>query len=158
MANIQSGGVVDTSIDHKPCGRLHLNAAMTDLTNTLDTKVLLDGSSTSYGDGTEDTDNNNITPGIAGWYEIIGQVCFNASVANQEYEVSIKRDLGTRKIKHAHASKTGSFTVQIVCVLKLSATERIELWCRSRSGDNLTDVYTGTENTFLEVNMLRRVA
>lgn len=141
---------------NRPSGKLYLGTNQVDLVSEAWTKVLLDTISSGFADAIEDTVNHRITPGVAGYYRIKGQVCFLNTVADKDYQAELKLDGSINQaidIDHASLGKT----IMVACstLVYLSASSYVELWAMQASGVNTVDL-SGLEHlTFLTVQRAR---
>ena len=140
----------------RPSGMLVLANAQLNLVNNVNTLVELDSIPGDFTDGIEDIVNHRITPGVAGEYSIVGNVKFSSVVANTRYSVNLYLNLANMVTSWVvlHSSNTDplSFRTILPCQ-NFSATDYIELWAQSNSGNNLVDI--DINYTFLAVQRVR---
>jgi len=140
----------------RPSGKMFLENIQLNLVNATWTKVLLDTIADGFTDDIEDTANHKITPGRAGYYNIVGQVCFVNIVAAKSYYASLMvNDVDWYGLVYAWGSGGTHLTVRTGDLLKLGATDYVTLWARSDSGDNTVDVTSYLYNTFLSLQRVR---
>ena len=140
----------------KPSGKLYLSVSQLNLVNNTLTLVELNSIYTGFTDGIEDTTLHRITPGCAGFYFINGQATFMNVVAAKNYEAAI-RVSGVSWVSFCYGWAGGGtlFSVPVSSLVKLSATDYIELWVRSQSGDNTVDLSGVRYRTYLSVQRVR---
>lgn len=155
MANAQAKDA-DITENHKPTGRLFCTTGQLNLVHATPTKVLLDTLDADFTDGIEDAVNSKITPGIAGYYHIIGQVYFESMVADKAYGSIIYIDGVAKRwsVKDGGISAIRN-SVLVMDYFKLSATNYIELWAISYAGDDTVDISGGSHRTWLSVQRQR---
>ena len=148
--------IIQAPAYQKPSGKLYLSAEQFNLANGIWTKVELDAIAAGFTDGIEDTTNHRIKPGFAGWYNIIGLVMFHNPVAAARYYTRIWAN-GTTALAQNYSWCGGGdlFSVPVDTLVKLTATDYIELWAESHSGDDTVDIWYSCENTFLSIQRVR---
>jgi hypothetical protein len=140
----------------RPSGKLYLAVNQLNLVHNVPTKVLLDTIAANYADGIESTVNHRITPGVAGYYSICGQVAFWLISPSKAYVVYIYRSGFNVCTFYANGSVLD--IVSGSCCLPncyLTATDFVELYAESLSGDNNVDIILGEVHTFLAVQRVR---
>lgn len=155
MANTQTPPAVDITTNHKPSGGLYLTGSQDNIQTIAPEKVLLATVSPDFADGIEDTANNRITPGVAGWYWVIAQLVMNSTVADSVYSAMIKKSGTEVKTGPAQASKVGQVTILLMGLLKFSITDYVELWVDNRGGAGTEDVAGTDKYTYLVVQRIR---
>ena len=139
----------------RPSGKIRLGTAMPNLVNATPTLVLLDVIPAEYvADGICNTATHRITPGVAGFYSIVGQVNFSNVVAAKDYICHIYISAVVYS-SYVHTSLVSMVTA--ICSLPnqyLTAANYVELWAQSNSGDNTVDLL-GDNATFLAVQRVR---
>ena len=147
---------VDVSEIGKPSGKLFLGTTQENLVDGVITDVELDTIPGAYTDGIENTGTHEITPGVAGFYSIVGQVMFWNVVADKDYEAILKVSGAVVCRNLIHASKTGSIGVPVSLPNHyFTAANFLELAACSHSGDNTVDINPGETWTFLAVQRVR---
>jgi len=120
------------------------------------TLVELDAISSGFTDGIEDTANHRITPGYAGFYGVFGSVTFASVVAAKTYIAAIRINGNTYKTgNYQHSGLVYYVTANVSDILKLTATDYVELVCQSRAGVDTVDVRANEIYTFLSVQRVR---
>ncbi len=140
----------------KPSGKLYLSSPQLNLANGVWTLVTLTGIGAGFTDGIEDTANFRITPGYAGFYIIQGLVTFLNVVAARNYSAGLL--ISNTTWLCANTGWTGGgvyYSVPVLALVKLSATDYVELKALSGSGDNTVDLYADLANTYLSVQRVR---
>jgi hypothetical protein len=140
----------------RPSGKLKLSADQLNLLNGNATKIALDTIPVGYTDAIEDTVNNRITPGIAGYYCLVGQIEFKSVVVDKAYKVEIRLSGNIVSEFIAHASHAFPITALscLPCHI-LTAVNYVELWATSYSGDNTVDIGSSVLETYLAVQRVR---
>ena len=140
----------------KPSGRMYRAAPQDNIVSGAWTLVGLDAISAGFTDGIEDVVTRRITPGVAGFYIVTGQVCFDDVVADRLYEVGLKINGATFiAVAMLHAAIADYLSVNCTDLLYLSATDYVELMARHVAGVDTVDIWRGTYNTFLCVQRVR---
>jgi len=140
----------------RPSGKLYLSTDQLNLVNNTWTKVALDTIAAGFSDGIEDTVNNRITPGYAGFYDLKGLVTFVNIVAARNYRAAIKISNTTwHSVKYSWAGGGTYLGVPVGDLVKLTATDYVELLVMSQSGDNTVDIASLERLTFLSVQRVR---
>ena len=140
----------------RPSGKMYLNVLQQNLEHGAVTLVLLDTIPANYVDGIENTGTHRITPGIPGYYSIVGQITFSQPTVNTSYQCTIKVSGVSVVMDTKHSSQAYDLTVK--CVLPchyLSEIDFVELYATSRSGDNTVDILNSEVQTFLSVQRVR---
>ena len=138
---------------HEPYARMYLTAAQNNLTDVTWTTVSLDTDTFDFSTIT-DLSNYKITPAVAGYYLVIGQVSYAEAslVASKTYSAQIYKN-GTTAIKTVHksigAAVTEDVTVPVSDVVLLDADDYIQLRAYVNCGASTVDLTTGTANTNL---------
>lgn len=138
-----------------PSGGLYLNGAQNNVSNVGLVKVTLDMVSADFTDGIEDTANNKITPGVAGWYLIAAQVVFSNTVVDKKYSAFLKVSGSSKRMNYVQASQIAQLSLPLMALLKLSNTDYIDLWVDNRDGDGAEDLLTSQKYTYLFVQKVR---
>ena len=130
---------------------------MMNIVDATDTLVLLDAIQAGFTDGIEDTVNHRITPAVAGYYSINGQVRLQELVANVVYQVFVKISgallLGCEN--WVHSSNVNSMMLR--CGMPsyyLTATDYLELWVHFYCGANTVDI-SSAYSTCLAIQRVR---
>jgi len=140
----------------RPTGKLYLSANQLNLVSGVITLVELDAISANFTDGIEDTANHKITPGIAGFYDVKGQVTFTSVIADKIYNVYLRLNGVTTKVGlYRHSSIAAFLTISCTVLLYLSATDYLTLFARSNAGVDTVDVLGQEIYTFLSVQRVR---
>lgn len=140
----------------RPSGKLYLAIGQLNLVDGVHTLVALDGIGIGFTDGIEDTVNHRITPGYAGFYIVLGMVTFDNVVAAKNYVAGIKISGGVWECLNIGWTGGGRYlSVPVSALVKLTATDYVELWAKSDSGDNTVDVYAHIFCTYLMIQRVR---
>jgi len=140
----------------RPSGKMYLSADQLNLVSAVWTVVELNTISANFGDGIEDTAGHRITPGVAGFYDVKGQVAFKNVIADKSYYASVRINGVTYKgVVYDQAAIAANLTVPVNLHLYLSDTDYLELLAISIAGVNTVDVYAGETRTFLSVQRVR---
>jgi hypothetical protein len=140
----------------RPSGKLYLGTDQLNLVNGAMTLVELDTISAGFTDGIEDIANHRITPGVAGFYDVKGQVYFKDVVADTRYIASIRVNGVTTLFSACHqASIVGYLSAACSGHCYLAATDYVELMAQSLSGNNTVDILSAEFRTFLSVQRIR---
>ena len=140
----------------KPSGKLVLSSNQNNLVDGVLTLAELDTIPSGYTDGIEDVANYKITPGMAGYYLIAASVYLSSVVADKMYVAYIyKSGSGIAgNILHSKLAEPLIFPMLVPCQY-LSATDYLQLWVKSESGDNTVDISAIQEYTYLSVQRIR---
>lgn len=140
----------------RPSGKLYLGTDQLNLIDTVQTIVDLDTIPAAYKDGIEIALTHRITPGIAGFYSIFGQIKFINDQDNKRYAVMIAVSDVPVVVNYALSNAITSCTPFVGLPNHyLSDTDYVQLWAVSYSGDNNTDIEAGELSTFLSVQRVR---
>lgn len=140
----------------KPSGKMYLDAHQLNLVDAASTLVELNHVSNGFADGIESTALHRITPGQAGYYIVKGMVTFMYIVANCNYAAGFRINSVTWHSYNIGWPSGGVvYCVPVGDLVKLTATDYVELWARSYSGDDTVDIYRGLMRTFLSVQRVR---
>jgi len=141
----------------RPSGKLILDAPQLNLVNLTPTVVLLDVIPAVYVDGIENVGTHRITPGVAGFYSIVGQVSFSSVVADKSYccYLTVNGVNVDRNLVHASYATLGVCAKCCQPNYYLSATDFVVLTALSYAGVNTVDVDNSYNSTFLAVQRVR---
>lgn len=140
----------------QPSGKLYLNTNQLDLVNNIWTVVELNSLTAGFTDGIEDPTNHRITPGVAGFYDVKGQMWFMNVIADKRYLVKILKNAATNVVTGClQASIAEYLCVACAAHVYLSATDYLELMAQSRAGVDTVDILAGVEFTHLSVQRVR---
>ena len=140
----------------KPSGRLYLGSNQLNLVNNIATIVALDTIGAGFTDAIEDTTLHRITPGYAGFYNIVGMVTFLNIVAARNYAACILVNSVVSYCYHVSWAGGGTYYgIPVGDEIKLTATDYVQLIAVSISGDNTVDLSAGLHQTFLSVQRVR---
>lgn len=140
----------------RPSGKLYLGTDQLNLVHGADTKVTLDTIATDFVDAIEDTANHKITPGYAGFYIVLGMVTFKNVVAAKTYRAGILvSNTFWPCYSVGHYGHGTQLSVPVLGLVSLTASDYVELWARSNSGDNTVDVYGHESYTYLTAQRVR---
>jgi len=140
----------------KPSGGMYLSVEQSNLIHNTWTFVELDAISAGFTDGIEDVVNHKLTPGAAGFYIVIAQVCLLNLIADKNYRVTIRiSDATSVADSYAHASTEEYLTIACAALLYLSATDYVQMGVVSMAGVNTVDVLGNPRYTFLSVQRVR---
>jgi len=140
----------------RPSGKLYLASNQFNLVDGASTIVELDTIGTGFTDGIEDTVNHRITPGQAGFYNVIGQVTFTSVVADKAYDVGLYVNHATWiNYNRSYVGGGVHYSVPVAALVKLTATDYLELIAVSRSGGDTVDILASAYDTFLSVQRVR---
>jgi len=141
----------------RPSGKLYLTGDQLNLVDTVWTLVELNTIFGHYTDGIENVATHRITPGVAGFYSIVGQVFFKNLLGDRIYGAAIRISNVDVSIFHQNTGPSGT-SCSALCNLpneKLSAVDYIELFAASFSGINTVDIAEGLAYTYLSVQRVR---
>jgi len=140
----------------RPSGKLYLSAEQPNLVSGDITLVELETIAAGFADGIEDTANHKITPGVAGFYLLTGRVTFVNVVADRGYDANIRINGATYACFNYNWCGGGTrFSLPLAALVKLTATDYLELMARSVAGVDTVDVSGGLHNTFLSIQRVR---
>jgi hypothetical protein len=135
---------------HKPYARMYGTAAQANLTDVTWTTITLDTDTFDSGTITN-LSSYKITPAVAGYYIIIGQITYENAIAEKTYYAQIYKNgttaTATRSQQNGAATTDVSVTVQDVVLL--DADDYITLRGYVNCGANTVDINVGTADTYL---------
>lgn len=155
MANIQSGGAVDISVNHKPSGSMTLTNEQTNLVDGVTTLVALDKIVTGFTDAIENIGTHRITPGVAGLYLVSAAVEFNFVVADKAYRLAIYKSDSSKLWVTNHSKTTDMLSVNVTKLMYFNSTDYIELKAVSNAGVDTVDILDGERYTYMQVQRVR---
>ena len=135
---------------HEPYARMFVTAAQNNLTDVTWTTIALDTDTFDFSTIT-DLSNYKITPGVAGYYLVIGQVCYTNVIADKTYGAQIYKN-ATTAIKTSSeqiGASTSDVPVEVTDVMLLDDDDYIQLRGYVNAGAATVDIKTGTANTNL---------
>ena len=148
--------IIQAPCYQKPSGKLYLGSDQLNLIDEVPTEVLLDTIGTGFTDAIENTVAHCITPGQAGYYLVLGAVMFLNVVAAKNYRSGVlvnSTDYYNSPMYYAAGGVY--FSVPTFDLIKLTATDYVQLIAISYSGDNTVDIQSGITSTFLSVQRVR---
>lgn len=147
-ADIANKKYVDDS--HKPYARMYVNAAQNNLTDATWTTITLDTDTFDSGTIT-DTSNYKITPAVAGYYLVIGQVTFTNVIAEKTYAAQLYVNGSTvKKITYMqNGAATTDVSAPVTDVIYFDSDDYVQLRGYVNCGAATVDINTGTEDTNL---------
>ena len=146
----------DVSEMQKPSGRLYLASDQLNLSAGFPSRVDLDTIDPDFNDGIEDVENHKITPGVAGYYLITGQVTLDIEDTNAEFQVTVKMNAATNILgAHNHNSLAGRMSVRCSNVYYLDDNDYVQLYIKPVTGGDTTDVLGSKAYTFLGLQRVR---
>ena len=157
--NLPGDGLVDdvhVSEIGKPAGGLYLVSDQLNIPNVTATLVELDNEIPDFGDGIENKVTHRITPAVAGFYMIIGQLTYSSVVADHNYMATIRRDGSAELAKSIiHAASADDLAVVTGTIAYLSDSNYIELVAYHSAGVDTVDIESAAGVTFLTLERLR---
>lgn len=140
---------------HKPYARMFLTAAQNNLTDVTWTTIALDTDTFDSGTIT-DLASYKITPGVAGYYMLLGQVTFTNVIAEKTYSAQLYFNGTTAKqtATQQNGAATTDVVVNVVDVIYFDADDYIQLRGYVNCGAATVDIDPGTENTNLTLYRL----
>ena len=141
---------------HKPNGKLGMSTTQALATDTWET-VELDTIDSDFTDSIEDGTNHKITPGVAGFYIIIGSVgLLTDGQGNYSFAVAVSKNVGLEVIGVSQIYKSDPLATSIVIgpavIVYLSASDYIQLRVKTTNPDA---VVSGDVDTSLVVQRMR---
>lgn len=142
--------------NQRPSGKLYLNNDQLNLVDSAPTLVLLDTIPAAFVDGIENVATHRITPGVAGWYSIAGQVWFDNVIAAKKYRcaIMVSNQLVAVNYNHSSLADTLSCLCSVPCHY-LTAVNYVELWATSFAGVHTVDIGIWEQYTYLAVQRVR---
>ncbi len=137
-----------------PSGRLHRTGTQSDIAQSTLTKVLLATISTGFTDAIEDTGNNRILPGVAGYYMVFGSVHWINTADAKTYTSMIYLNGANIRQNLEHTGTADSIVTRVSGLVKLTNTDYLELWAYTNDG-GLPDIQAGSVDTFLSLHRVR---
>lgn len=152
-------GVKQIVIPNRPHGCLFLGTTQLNFASGAWTKILLDTIAANCVDGIEDTANNRITPGVAGWYEISASLYVSAGMVDTvSYLMSLyKNGAGGTQIGLGSIQASGTAEHTIVIPRRrylLTATDYLELFLYHGSAATV-DAAANQAGSWLDVARVR---
>ncbi len=141
----------------RPSGKIILDAIHHNLVDTVVTVVPFNTIPAEYTDGIEDVVNHRITPGVAGFYNIVGRVKFLDCVLGRSYTSAIRLN-GAGYLNFDYKEATAFTTVTTICCVPnqyLSNTDFIELVAVSNAGANTVDIDSEPWFSYLALQRVR---
>lgn len=141
----------------RPSGKLYLGSDQLNLVSASMTIVELDTIAAGYADGIENTGTHRITPGVAGFYSIVGQVWFKNVIADKWYGSAILINAATLECETTIHSSYAAAVTALSCTpnLYLTATDYVRLAAWSGAGVDTVDICLGRPRTFLCLQRVR---
>ena len=140
----------------KPSGR-YLSANFLNQANDSYILVPVDSIQSDYTDGIENITTHRITPGVAGFYNIKGQIRYiNAYINNAYYRAAIKLSGAIIDIFELNSP----LSTEVSCPVNLinrhfSVTDYLEIYLFKHGDTTAADVSGGSQNTYLELQRVR---
>ena len=147
-AMIANKKYVDDS--REPYARIFSTAAQDNLTDVTWTKIVLDTDTFDFSTIT-DLSNNKITPGVAGYYVVIGQITYANVIAEKTYAAQIYKNGSTAMTtrNQQNGAAVTDVSVMVCDVLLLDADDYVQLRGYVNCGVATVDINVGTTDTFL---------
>lgn len=141
----------------RPTGKLYLANDQLNLVSGAMTIVQLDTIPPEYTDGIENVGTYGITPGVPGFYSIVGQVWFYNVVADKWYDSAILINAATFECESSsQSSQPASITTKSVAAsIYLTNTDFVRLVAWSGAGVHTVDIGAGRPRTFLNLQRVR---
>jgi len=135
---------------HEPYARMYVNSAQNNLTDTTWTTITLDTDTYDFSTIT-DLSNNKITPAVAGYYLVIGQVTYENVIAEKSYYAQIYKNGDTAMATRIQQNGAATTDVSVVVsdVLLLDSDDYVQLRGYVNCGAATVDINTGTTDTYL---------
>ena len=155
-----SQGIIQPPAYQRPSGKLYLGSEQINLVDMTETLVELDTIPAGYTDGVENVVTHRITPGVAGFYSIVGQVYFVGCIANKSYYSLIRLNAAGAWLcdRGVHTGGLVGHAVAAICILPnqyLSKTDFVSLWAQSNAGVDTVDITQTEPRTFLALQRVR---
>jgi hypothetical protein len=149
-----AGGGDGIRIDNPPRARMYLGTTQSNIDHTAFVKVALDTDSYDSGSITNTT-TNRITPGIAGYYLVTGQIYYTGGFAAGEL-LQTHIYVNGSSVTAARSKATGTSTETRLAqdVIYLGATDYVELYARANTAGSTADISSGSSGTYLVVHRL----
>ena len=141
--------------DNPPRAKMYLGTPQTNLTANAWTKIRINTDEYDSNSIT-DTSNNRITPGVAGYYLLIGNVIWQTGFVsgNRMSSKLVKNGTTNIAITQGYASGTSYYSNLISTVTYLTTTDYIEMQGRPGTSGNTADIQAGEAATYLVVHRL----
>jgi len=135
---------------HEPYARMYNTAAQNNLTDVTWTTITLDTDTFDSGTIT-DLSNYKITPAVAGYYMVLGQITYENVVAEKTYYAQIYKNGTTATATRSQQNGAATTDVSVVVhdVVLLDADDYIQLRAYVNVGASTVDVNIGTADTYL---------
>jgi hypothetical protein len=147
--------ILTKSVDRVFC-KAYLSANQLNLTDSTPNKILLNTLDKDLG-GNFDTPNNKFIAPVDGFYHIIGNIEFTATVADKRYITYIYKNGAHIKQAAGQAATTAGCAVTASDYFYLKANDEIELYGYPEAGASTVDVVgTGPQYTTLTVYLVSR--
>jgi hypothetical protein len=154
-AKVQSGPSAAYAKDFIGARAYKSAVTQDNLVNTTPTKVTLDAETYDVG---ANFASNKFTAPFNGYYHITGTIEFVNAVADKGYVASIY--VNNAAVANAWSTNGGYTTACAATVtdtVYLAATDYVELFAISYSGDNTVDINNGSANTYLSIHLVKEV-
>jgi len=137
--------------------RGYLNADQDNIPNTTVTKILLNAETYDPGDDFDaDGADSDYTAPVTGYYLIIGQIQWNATVANKLYRAYIYVNGAGKSMNIVQSAAVEKLTVPISDILHVALGETIDLRGYHNAGAATPDVlgHATGQSTYLIIHLL----
>ena len=156
VTTITPGKTILESSLQKPTGGMYLSVEQSNLVHNVWTFVELDAISAGFTDGIEDIVNHKITPGVAGYYLIIAQLCLLRLIADKNYRLTIRiSDATSIADSYVHSSVVDSLSINCTTIVYLGAADYVQIGVTSMAGVDTVDILANPRYTFLRVQRVR---
>lgn len=145
----------------RPSGMLQLGAIQLNiLAGGADVTIQIDTIPAVFIDGIENVGTYRITPGVAGFYSVVGNIRFSNIINLKAYSANIFMDGVRIATNLMHASDPAVSSINSVCVLPcqyFSKTNFVTLVANCYAGANTVDIFSdlAAQATFLAVQRVR---
>lgn len=150
-------GIITPPAHEWPHGKLYLSASQDDIVDVTWTIVNLNLIKAGFIDGIENIATHRITPGVPGFYLVIGEAVFRNIVAAKKYEVAVyKNGAGPVVYSDQHSSLDDFLRVPCTDIILLDEDDYLDLRVKHNAGVNTVDISIGVQGeTFLTVQRVR---
>lgn len=145
---------VDDSVDAittSAKARVFLSSTQSNIADASATKVLLDGETYDVGGNFA---NNKFTAPTTGYYQVNATIFWQNPIADKIYAAYLYKNGARIALSQSHSSSTSSLSTDINDVIKLTATDYVELYAYHNSGAATPDIYGDTAYTYMSIHLL----
>ena len=158
FSSIDAGSISaeDITLSNPPRCRAYRSGDQLNLTDNTPIKVQLDAETYDSGNIFDSSTNYRCTPGVEGYYLVIGHVYFKAAgILDDKYVYAMIYENGAL-VAESTVTTSGSkaHSVEVQDIIYIDSDDYIELYAKHWNGDNNPDIRGGSAYTFLDVHKI----